>query len=901
MKKQTSLIAIMLAFACIKLNAQNTFPASGSVGIGTATPNASALLEVKSTTKGMLVPRMTKAQRDLIPSPATGLLIYQTDNTPNFYFFNGTTWKAISSSSFANKSLSNLNGTTQVNVSLSPKITDSVDLGSENNEWRNVYLSDFIIHKQIPIFGVSGINSFFVGEHEDFPPGSFCTAVGTSTLGFSTGGSNTALGHAASIQNTSGFNNTAVGRSALQDNQTGNSNVAVGKSALLLNTASENTAVGAQAGNGNTTGSDNVFFGFSAGNFNSTGSNNTFLGAGSGNSNTTGSFNTIVGMNAGASNTTADNNAFFGAFAGNLNTTGTSNCFFGAFAGSANTTALANSFFGAAAGNNNTTGESNSFFGKETGASNTTGNDNSFFGSNSGNNNTTGSNNTFIGENSGFSNTTASDNTFTGHFSGKANTTGTKNAFFGKSAGAANTTGSDNAYFGTFTGDKNIAGAQNSFFGSGAGGENTSGNSNSFYGFNSGLANTTGIQNCFYGATAGQSNTTSSNNSFFGFGAGDVNTTGTFNAFFGAVAGTSNVSGSNNAFFGTGAGISNTTNDNSFFGTSAGEATTTGAENCIFGKDAGLDNTNGTGLVVMGYQADKTRSNSFCTFVGYKSDNLTANNLSNANAFGHLSLATAANQVRIGNASMGSIGGFANFTNLSDGRYKKNVKQNVPGLEFINKLNPVTYTLDVTGVQNFLHENDNLNEAAKKQNSEAAAIKEKIIYSGFIAQEVEAAAKELNYDFSGVDKPQNEETLYGLRYAEFTVPLVKAVQELSKQNEELKKEIEKLKSNPGQPLADERTVNVSATAENTEAILGQNLPNPFNNATIIPFRIPAACHSAVIIIAASSGKIVRAVPVSCKETHLSLEAGTLAPGVYTYSLSVDGITVDTKRMILTEK
>ncbi|HNU87209.1 MAG TPA: hypothetical protein PKJ94_02925, partial [Ferruginibacter sp.] len=55
--------------------------------------------------------------------------------------------------------------------------------------------------------------------------------------------------------------------------------------------------------------------------------------------------------------------------------------------------------------------------------------------------------------------------------------------------------------------------------------------------------------------------------------------------------------------------------------------------------------------------------------------------------------------------------------------------------------------------------------------------KEKILYSGFIAQQVEQAAKEAGYDFSGVDKPKNENDLYGLRYAEFVVPLVKAVQE----------------------------------------------------------------------------------------------------------------------------
>jgi hypothetical protein len=51
------------------------------------------------------------------------------------------------------------------------------------------------------------------------------------------------------------------------------------------------------------------------------------------------------------------------------------------------------------------------------------------------------------------------------------------------------------------------------------------------------------------------------------------------------------------------------------------------------------------------------------------------------------------------------------------------------------------------------------------------------MYSGFIAQEVEAAATAVGYDFHGVDKPKNETSHYGLRYAEFVVPMVKAMQE----------------------------------------------------------------------------------------------------------------------------
>jgi hypothetical protein len=75
---------------------QATVLAQNNIGIGTTTPNASAQLDISSTTKGVLVPRMTMAQRDAIASPATGLMIYQTDNTPGFYYYAGALWIGIS-------------------------------------------------------------------------------------------------------------------------------------------------------------------------------------------------------------------------------------------------------------------------------------------------------------------------------------------------------------------------------------------------------------------------------------------------------------------------------------------------------------------------------------------------------------------------------------------------------------------------------------------------------------------------------------------------------------------------------------------------------------------------------------------------------------------------------------
>ncbi|MDC1265289.1 collagen-like protein [Flavobacteriaceae bacterium] len=65
------------------------------VGINTNTPDSSSALDIESTTGGILIPRLTETQLDAISSPATGLMIYQTDQTTGFYFYDGTAWARI--------------------------------------------------------------------------------------------------------------------------------------------------------------------------------------------------------------------------------------------------------------------------------------------------------------------------------------------------------------------------------------------------------------------------------------------------------------------------------------------------------------------------------------------------------------------------------------------------------------------------------------------------------------------------------------------------------------------------------------------------------------------------------------------------------------------------------------
>jgi hypothetical protein len=55
-------------------------------------PDSSAILDLKSTETGLLLPRMTMSQRDMISNPATGLMLFQTDELPGFYYFNGANW-----------------------------------------------------------------------------------------------------------------------------------------------------------------------------------------------------------------------------------------------------------------------------------------------------------------------------------------------------------------------------------------------------------------------------------------------------------------------------------------------------------------------------------------------------------------------------------------------------------------------------------------------------------------------------------------------------------------------------------------------------------------------------------------------------------------------------------------
>lgn len=204
---------------------------------------------------------------------------------------------------------------------------------------------------------------------------------------------------------------------------------------------------------------------------------------------------------------------------------------------------------------------------------------------------------------------------------------------------------------------------------------------------------------------------------------------------------------------------SNTTgSSNTAIGYNALEENSTGNNNTAVGDGASFF-TNGSFNTCIGSNTGNGKDFSSGTFLGYNAGP-DANGYSNCMALGYGAHVTASNKVVVGNASVTSIGGQVAWTTFSDGRFKTNLNENIPGLAFIDKLRPVSYTLKVTDLN--------------------------------VAQEVEEVAKSIGYDFSGVDAPQDSNGYYGLRYSEFMVPLVKAVQELLARNEELKAQNQEL-------------------------------------------------------------------------------------------------------------
>lgn len=340
-----------------------------------------------------------------------------------------------------------------------------------------------------------------------------------------------------------------------------------------------------------------------------------------------------------------------------------------------------------------------------------------------------------------------------------------------------------NALKSNTTGTYNTAVGLNSMF------TNASGGSNTAIGYNSSFSNTFGINNCAVGSNALFTNSSGSHNVAIGNNALRSNNTAHGNVAVGESSMYTNTSGENNcaigfhSFYNNSTGTSNVAigfsslNNNENGGNNVGVGSNTlfenisGIFNIAIGSSSLSKTTLSSGNLSVGHGAlSELVSGNYNTALGTLA-NYTSNDLSNSIAIGYISINTANDQARIGNTTTSSIGGQVSWTTLSDGRFKQDVKENVPGLAFIMKLRPVTYHHNMEALADFYQTPDSLRMTDAEK---ASAV---IQHTGFIAQEVEQAANELSFDFHGIDKPQNEKSHYGLRYAEFTVPTIKAIQE----------------------------------------------------------------------------------------------------------------------------
>ncbi|MBW6499137.1 MAG: tail fiber domain-containing protein [Bacteroidales bacterium] len=429
----------------------------------------------------------------------------------------------------------------------------------------------------------------------------------------------------------------------------------------------------------------------------------------------------------------------------------------------------------------------NTAFGFSALNANTTGGNNIALGASSLYNNTSGEFNTATGPGALFSNTTGKGNIANGSYALYNNTTGYSNVAMGVRALYSNTNRShliaigDSALFnnGLNAPISNEA-KQNIAIGSKALFSNTKGYNNTAVGFEGLYSNTTGRTNTAIGYSALNSNTTGYSNSALGSNALQQNTTASFNTALGSYTLVSNTTGGDNTAVGSSALYNNNGNNNTAVGSDALEYNQTGYSNTAIGVHALNYNVSGWQNTALGHNAGGTisYSNSYNTYIGYNTGNNAATIL-NVTCLGIDATATASDQVRVGNTFVQSIGGYKNWTNISDGRFKKEVKEDVPGLAFINMLRPVTFVIDREGINEAIGLNERREQIrAEDPNVEfLTGARYSEITTGFIAQEVETAAQQIGFTFSGVDAPKNDSDFYGLRYAEFVVPLVKAVQE----------------------------------------------------------------------------------------------------------------------------
>jgi len=482
---------------------------SGSSG----SPDVSAMLEVNSDSKGLLIPRMTTVNRTtLATTAADGLLVFDTDKQ-SFYIFGNGKWTDLSMSaelwSRKNSSVFLTNPTNSIGIGTATPSGKFVIKASDSN------IDDILFEVQDkdgkPIMQVTsaGVRMYVKNPSKSgkgisggFAVGKYGSAKGDGEiLVVNSGATNVYVDDPSAKGISGGF---AVGKYASAKNKgAGNIFVATVDSTRVYTDAaagiSGGFAVGKYASAKGTASNymymipDNYFIGDSSGveiqKGNGIGKYNTFFGYKTGMKATSGSKNVFLGYQAGFKNETGTNNISVGYRAGYENKIGLRNITIGSEAGSSNKDNSNNIFLGYQAGE----------YHKGTGVANHA-NDNIYIGV------AAGRGYTDLGDTLGAGNY----NVFIGNYAGRNCSTAENNVILGNQAGESIETGIDNVIIGNAAGNSN-SGEGNVLIGTAAG-NGTLGDKNVLLGYHAGYSGD-GDLNVFIGSEAG-ANETGSNKLF---------------------------------------------------------------------------------------------------------------------------------------------------------------------------------------------------------------------------------------------------------------------------------------------------------------------------------------------------------------------------------------------------
>jgi len=226
--------------------------------------------------------------------------------------------------------------------------------------------------------------------------------------------------------------------------------------------------------------------------------------------------------------------------------------------------------------------------------------------------------------------------------------------------------------------------------------------------------------------------------------------------------------------------------------------------------------------------------------------------------------------------------------NYSDERIKTNIKDIDGALVKLNKLNGVTYDIKESFIP------DSVIFRGHKNGQKRDDRKDNI---GVLAQELEKVFPELV-------RIQDSTGIYSVNYIGLIPVLIEAIKEQQTQITELTIQVSNCCTSSNGNSKPKLKSGTVATNENMiagAASLGQNMPNPFSEASTISISVPESVATATLYIYNLSGEPVKTISVSGRgDTEVEILAHELNAGIYIYSLLADGQLIGTRQMVITE-